>query len=58
MARKVRAPSNDVSRKQAMIRDLIAGRSSASSTSLSRSCAQPIEQVQSLLRSNGVHDDG
>ncbi|EJL21917.1 hypothetical protein PMI02_04902 [Novosphingobium sp. AP12] len=51
-------PSSDTSRKMAMIQSHIHGRTSASSSSLSASYGLPVEQVRSILRYAGVHDDG
>jgi hypothetical protein len=53
-----REPSNAAARKFALLQSHVSGRTSASSSSLSASYGLPVEQVRSILRRNGVHDDG
>lgn len=47
-----------LSEKRGLVSAVIHGKESASSTSLSRSYDLPIDQVQALMRVNGVRDDG
>lgn len=45
-------------KKAALLRQIVAGRASASSTSLSQSYAVPLDEVRAILRSSGVQDNG
>jgi hypothetical protein len=51
-------PANLLVKRQKLVREVTAGRASASSSSLSRSYGLPVEDVRRILRSNGVQDDG
>lgn len=51
-------PEQIVSRKIGLLTQNIQGRASASSTSLAQSYDLPIDRVRTILRTNGVQDDG
>lgn len=53
-----RNPIIELQRQRSAVSTALTGRTSASSTNLSASYGLPLDQVQALMRVNGVRDDG